>query len=136
MKVLIPVDGSDCARDMLKWAAETLDKRITHYHLVSVVTDPMIAEYEIRDSNRHLTQARELLEAHGCHVKSAVYIQGDDPAESICDYAEELNVDQVLMGSHGRSGMAKALLGSVSVRVLQRCSKPVFIYRNPQRKAS
>ena len=135
MKVLIPVDGSDCARDMLHWAAETLDKKNTQYYLLSVVADPLIAEYEIRDANRYLTQGRTFLEAYGCHVKDAVYIQGD-PAQSICDYADEMNVDQILIGSHGRGGIAKALLGSVSSQVMQCSDKPVFVYRGPQRKAS
>lgn len=132
MKILIPLDGSDSSVATLNWAASTLDKENTNYYLLSVVDDPMIAEYEIQDAVKILNKGKALLEEKGCKVKKAEYVQGS-PAESICNYADEMDMDQVLIGSHGRTGLAKIFLGSVSTSVLEHCNKPVFLYRNVER---
>ncbi len=133
MRILLPVDGSECAKSTLEWACKTLDKANTQYVLLSVVTDPMIAEYEIEDAIRILKEGRNYLESNGCRVEKAEYVVGD-PVESICKYAVEQDVDQILIGSHGRSGLPKLLLGSVSTGVLERSQVPVFVYRNIERK--
>ena len=133
MKVLIPIDGSDCSRDTIQWAINTLNKDQTEYYLLSVIADPMIAEYEIEDANKFLDEARGELESANCKVEKAEYLMGT-PAETICNYADEMDVDQVLIGSHGRTGLAKVFLGSVSTAVLEHCHKPVFLYRNVERK--
>lgn len=129
MKILIPLDGSDSSTSTLKWASKTLDKTATEYYLLSVVDDPMIAEYEIQDATKILEAGKALLEAAGCKVAKAEYVMGSPP-NRICDYADEMDVDQVLVGSHGRTGLAKVFLGSVSSAVLEHCNKPVFLFRN------
>lgn len=129
MKILIPIDGSESAIATMKWAANTLDKSNTTYYLLCVVDDPMIAEYEIKDALRILEDGKTLLEDAGCTVEKAEFVEGS-PANRICAYADDMNVDQVLIGSHGRSGLAKVFLGSVSSEVLERCNKPVFLFRN------
>lgn len=133
MKVLIPVDGSESAQATLEWAVHTLDKQNNRFVLLVVIADPMIAEYEVEDGAKVLHQARQYLEANGATVLKSEYVQGD-PVESICRYAEEEGMDQILIGSHGRSGVAKLLLGSVSEGVLERSKVPVFVYRNIQKK--
>ncbi len=131
-KVLIPTDGSDCSKATLNWAIKTLDKANTEYHLLAVITDPMIAEYEVEDAKKIMAEYKSTLEASGCTVADMEYVMGD-PAESICNYAKKQKMDQVLMGSHGRTGLAKVFLGSVSSAVMERCEVPVFLYRNVQR---
>lgn len=135
MKVLVPIDGSDCAKETLSWAARALDKQNTQYYLLYVVElGPGIAHdvYEVQDAQNFLQEGEELLKNQGCHVAKTNYVIGD-PAGVICRYADEVQVDQVLMGSHGRTGLAKLLLGSVSSQVLEKSSKPVFVYRNVTR---
>lgn len=51
------------------------------------------------------------------------------PARSIVAYAEEENVDYVVMGSHGRSGVSRVLLGSVAESVVRRAPCPVLVVR-------
>ena len=51
------------------------------------------------------------------------------PAEEICRFAREQNVDLIVIGSHGRSGFREALLGSVSHAVANQASCPVMIVR-------
>ena len=52
-----------------------------------------------------------------------------DPAEAICEEAVALDVDLVVTGTHGRSGLDRLLLGSVAERVVHACSKPTMVAR-------
>jgi nucleotide-binding universal stress UspA family protein len=54
-------------------------------------------------------------------------IDGGKPAETIVAAAERLNVDAISLGSHGRSGVSRALLGSVAEAVVRHARRPVLI---------
>jgi nucleotide-binding universal stress UspA family protein len=56
-------------------------------------------------------------------------IDGGEAAPAILQAAERLNVDAISMGSQGRSGVARALLGSVAEQVTRSARKPVLIVR-------
>ena len=56
-------------------------------------------------------------------------IEGGDPADVICDVAEHLGVDVVIVGSHGRTGLGRLFLGSVSEHVVRHASCPVLVVR-------
>jgi nucleotide-binding universal stress UspA family protein len=58
-------------------------------------------------------------------------IDGGKPAETIVTTAERLNVDAIALGSHGRGGLARAVLGSVAEYVVRRARRPVLVI--PQR---
>ncbi len=51
------------------------------------------------------------------------------PYEEIVRIANEKNVDLIVMGSHGRTGLGRVVVGSVAMRVLRRSTKPVLIVR-------
>lgn len=51
------------------------------------------------------------------------------PARTIVEYVEDHDVDHVVVGSHGRSGLSRTLLGSVAERVVRRSSVPVTVVR-------
>jgi nucleotide-binding universal stress UspA family protein len=55
-------------------------------------------------------------------------LQGD-PVETIADYAGEYGVDLVVMGTHGRGGVSRMLLGSVTERVVRTAPVPVLTVR-------
>ncbi len=137
MKVLIPIDGSDTSLRTLSWACELLDTSSTEFHLLHVVPkevpELVTPTYEIEDTLKMLKEAEKMVAGNGGKVGSAKYIEGE-PVHSICAYAKEINVDQILMGSHGRSGLMKVLLGSVSSGVLEKSETPVFIYKNLNKK--
>lgn len=128
MRVLIAVDGSQSSQQTLEWAASVLNHQSNSYCLLTVISEPMIAEYKLEDALKALEEAKAYLERQGCRVEKAEYMTGD-PVQRICQYADDEAMDQVLVGSHGRSGLGKVLLGSVSEGVLEQCQKPVFIYR-------
>jgi nucleotide-binding universal stress UspA family protein len=106
--------------------------KTSEYYLLSVIpTFPGIVhdEYEIVDVNRVLKQARHTLEEIGAKVIQSEYLLGD-ARERICEYARETGIDQIVIGSHGRSGLTRLFLGSVSEWVLEHAKCPVIIHRN------
>jgi nucleotide-binding universal stress UspA family protein len=60
-------------------------------------------------------------------------VDGGKPAETIVATAERLNVDAISLGSHGRGGVARALLGSVADAVVRHAKRPVLVVRAPVR---
>jgi nucleotide-binding universal stress UspA family protein len=52
-----------------------------------------------------------------------------DAAREIVDYAEANEIDQIVIGNHGRSGVSRVLLGSVGEKVVRRASMPVTVVR-------
>ena len=59
-------------------------------------------------------------------------VADDDVAEAISETAERLEVDAICLSSHGRSGISKAIAGSVAQRVLTESRRPLFVIRPPQ----
>lgn len=132
MRVLLPVDGSDCAEQTLNWVMSTFDKRQSEYYLlfvIPVLPDLNTVEYDIMDATTMLKRLKSDLERNGCQVARAEYVLGD-VVDQICKYAENIQADQIVIGSHGRTGLSKLLLGSVSIRVLEHCPCTVTIHRN------
>lgn len=135
MKILLPIDGSDCANHTLEWAASTFDKQNTQYFLlfvIPVLADLNTVEFDIVEANAMLRKSRNLLEGKGCMVISADYSLGDT-VDQITRYADEIEADQIVIGSHGRTGFAKLIMGSTSIRVLEHSHRPVTVHRNIER---
>lgn len=132
MKILLPIDGSDCSNETLAWAAETFDKRDTVYHLLFVIPvqpDLSAVDFDVVEATAMLRRSRLLLESQGCYVERAEYILGDVVTQ-ICQYAESIGADQIVLGSHGRTGLSKLLLGSTSIKVMEKSHCPITIHRN------
>lgn len=80
---------------------------------------------ELREEHRTLQHRADELRARGLDV-TALLIQGH-PVEKIVEEANRLGVGMIVMGSHGRSGLARLVLGSVSEGVMRRATCPVLI---------
>jgi len=59
-----------------------------------------------------------------------------EPATAIVDLAEEEGVDLIVMGTHGRRGVSRLLMGSIAEAVVRRAPCPVLTYKSPPAKAS
>ena len=136
MHLLVPMDESEPARAALEHALETFpDATITVLHVV----DPSIAMYggdtaynvertlEIEEERAEtlFERARELAGEHDVTVTTETI--GGPAARSIVEFADEHDVDGIIIGSHGRSGVSRVLLGSVAERVVRRATPPVTV---------
>ena len=140
--VLIPIDDSDRSTAALEFALEEYPSaRFTALHVIDPseiyaatgLETGSLSNYErIRDE--HETQAENLLETARRRAADAgveletEYVIGDI-SETIVDYVEDHSVDHVVVGSHGRTGASRILLGSIAELVARRSPVPVTIVR-------
>jgi nucleotide-binding universal stress UspA family protein len=121
MKILLAVDGSDYTKRMLAYLAtheEILGKAESFTALTVVPAIPSGATRVLEPVQRFAAQKGWPLQA--------VHRVGH-AGDVIAEMAESARYDLVVMGSHGHSGIAGAVLGSVATRVLARCGTPVLI---------
>lgn len=127
-RVLVPVDGSDNSWRALEHAVDHYDSAdVTVLHVIEPATD---SKRETKKKQR----AADLLErAKEIAADSETTVQTDtrtgEPAETIVEYATDSDVDVIVMGSRGRSGLSRLLLGSVAEYVVRRSPTPVAVIR-------
>ena len=80
------------------------------------------------NAQQALEKVNEIATVEGVNIETSIK-KGMVSAETIIDAAEELNVDLIVMGSHGRKGFKKWLLGSFAKDVLSQTTLPVFIVK-------
>jgi nucleotide-binding universal stress UspA family protein len=135
-RILLPTDGSEWAMAAARHAFAFAQLGDGTVHVLSVV-DLRHFEDELvgtrRDEGMSVAQqsaqaavdhAEQLAEEVGCRVRTSVR-QGI-PHTAIIDYATSHDIDLVTMGTHGRTGLQRFLLGSVAERVLREAPVPVF----------
>jgi len=86
-----------------------------------------IKKFHQDEAAKELKTAQEALDAAG--AKYATHIVVGDPAQSITRFAEENGVDQIVMGTHGRTGLAGVVMGSVATKTLHLSKVPVLVVR-------
>lgn len=142
-KILVPTDFSAHSIEAIRTAADIAaryDATITLVHAFTPVAYPLpegfvlltaaqMAELQT-DFDRLLACAKREAEAAGARRVSTVQLMGS-PEVEIAQYARDHAVDLIVMGTHGRTGIPHALLGSVAERVLRRASCPVLCVRAP-----
>ncbi len=82
------------------------------------------------DRKAHERELAALRDAHldGIEAELAV-VEDHAPARAICDYASGHGVDLIVVGSHGRGGMERWLIGSVAERVVRHANANVYVVR-------
>ena len=141
-KILVPVDFSACSERALHLAlglAETHQAQVVALHVVYLPT-PVYAGEATADyahlAERSAGSAEEalrdfLLKAEAPASVTAVNRMGE-PVQTILDEARELEADLIVMGTHGRSGVPRLFLGSVTDRVLRVSPVPVLTCREAE----
>ncbi|MDG5775024.1 universal stress protein [Haloarculaceae archaeon H-GB2-1] len=137
-RILVPTDGSasmdpvlDHARDL----ARIHDATVVALYVIdaSAFTDlPMETSYDtIRSMLREEgeTAMDEARASMGEEVTVETDVVEGSPASEITSYAVENGCDVIVMGTHGRGGIDRLLLGSVAERVIRRSSVPVLTVR-------
>jgi nucleotide-binding universal stress UspA family protein len=139
--VLCPVDLSSASPDVLRWAslfAETYHAKLEVLHADWLDYPPyflpsQVAEWGAEAKHHRgalnedlVTLARDSL---GTNVPHDITIVQAHPVEAILKHAEERHSDLIVMGSHGRSGVARMRLGSVAENVMREAATPTLVVR-------
>ena len=140
MKIMLAVDGSDHALkavDRLISHASRLRKspwvELVHVHRPLpdlpnrelVVSGAEVKRYYAEEGDACLRPAKEKLDKAGLRYHSKLLV-GPVP-ETLVEHAEREGCDMIFMGTHGRSGVTNALLGSVAAKVIRLSPVPVTV---------
>jgi len=138
-RYLVPVDGSSGASRALTYAigrAREAKAEVHVLHVVAPINYDELQLYEERSDiatirrqahNRILASAADELKAAA--VPCAAHLLDGHPGETIARFSESQNMDEIIMGSRGRSAMSSLLLGSVSGHVAHRARVPVTLVK-------
>lgn len=138
-RILVPLDASPQAKTAVSYAYEQFPgATVTLLHVISPARAsygaqaglPSFSEewYEEAEAAAEelFAEARESA-PEGVTVETTTEV--GQPARSIVEYADEHDIEQIVIGSHGRSGISRILLGSVAESVVRRASVPVTVVR-------
>lgn len=135
--ILVPIDFSPCSEHALDYACALAGKLGARIHVVNAIgttlpelsvalTDQMISR--IRHDNAaaidKLIQPRRALASFG-----EVAVVDDEARDAILKTARAVHADLIVIGTHGRRGLPRMLLGSVAEDVLRRAACPVLAVR-------
>ncbi|PSP85376.1 stress response protein [Halobacteriales archaeon QS_6_64_34] len=132
-RILVPTDGSPSMQSVVDHALELADVHDATLHGLYVVDTGSFATLPVETTWDGMT---EMLREEGQQaVSTFAEMTGDEPVETvvregnpsgeIVDYAERCDCDAIVMGTHGRGGIDRLLLGSVAERVVRAAPVPV-----------
>ncbi|KAM7270678.1 hypothetical protein ACFE04_029892 [Oxalis oulophora] len=149
-KILMPIDETEYSHYALDWALETLKDSIQHSEFIILSVQPvsdlksvyassfgpapneliaMMQETEKKFAQLILDKAEEICNQHG--VTAEILTELGDPEHVICEQVEKLNIDMLIIGSHGRGPIQRAFLGSVSYYCAHHAKCPVLVVKKP-----
>ncbi len=140
-KILCPIDYSKCSFNALRYAIEMAQKDSAVLYLMHVVDNhvldygglkfgaepnldiEMIAAFEKRLTNGIPEEVRN-------HIQVETLVKVGIPFEEILRVALNREVDLIVMGTHGRTGIANIVIGSVAGKVIEKAPCPVLCIRD------
>jgi nucleotide-binding universal stress UspA family protein len=132
-QILFPTDGSEPAAASLDYAAQIAEEHDGTLHILNVADTNQESLATIRgevvdvleqEGEQIVDEATARASERGISVVSEV-VQGS-PHDAIVEYSEEFAIDLIVMPTHGRSGLKRVLLGSVTERVINTADVPVI----------
>src|SRR5262245_62001834 len=131
-RILFPIDLNESTHRALTYAREIASRSPTEVYLLHIIPMPRLPLVQDEDSESRLRGDRQRLERMAqpllidgltvvCEVRSG------RPAREIVAYAREKDIHQISMTTHGRTGLAHAVLGSVAEQVIRHAPCPVLI---------
>jgi nucleotide-binding universal stress UspA family protein len=139
MKILMGIDDSKFSGDVLKaviaqFRPEHIEVRVLHVLQPSAATPPQMAPGYAPELDDEKKPAHELVERIATELRCGDFkvetaVEVGDIRERIIDCASDWGADLIIVGSHGRSGISRFLLGSVAEFVARHAKCSVEIVR-------
>jgi len=138
--ILVPTDGSKCSNKAVGFAGSLARKLSAKVHVLFAsetnyagpwyyyVLDDVVAD-KIRKKGKAIVDdtAQELRDLGVQHVEG--HLEEGHPGDLIVEMAKELGADLIVMGTHGRRGLERALMGSVAREVANTTSIPLVLVK-------
>ncbi len=137
--ILVPTDGSEGVEEALEHARSIAGKYDATVHVLYVVNTstysslPADSNWESivsaleEEGERSTSELAQRLEDDGIEVEREV--RDGVPHKEILEYSDEEDIDLVVMGTHGKTGIDRLLLGSVTEKVVRKSEAPVLTVR-------
>jgi nucleotide-binding universal stress UspA family protein len=138
--ILLPTDFSACADHALSHAIEVADRFQARLHILHVVNELDPDWYGITDAQERAVKLREQIKSEArerlqdlapdTYLDTRVSLQlSFDVADTIYEYVDEREIDLVVMGTHGRQGLDRLMLGNVANKIVRHAPCPVMTVR-------
>lgn len=143
--ILCPIDGSECALEALDVAAKLASEQNAALTICSVADPSQAAAMAFGDpamtgacldalDDEADAVVREAAAREAATIIAHTAALTGQPIPAIVEYAASNGCDLIVMGSHGRGGIQRALVGSVAEGVIRHASVPVLVIRWSQRR--
>jgi nucleotide-binding universal stress UspA family protein len=136
-RILFPTDGSEGANAALDHAIDHAVRYDAELHVLYVVEENLpvmeagqaqLLEALEAEGERAIDDARDRAKAEGVDSIRGT-VAGGSPYRGILEYVDDYDIDLVVMGTHGRRGVDRFLLGSVAEKVVRSADCPVLTVR-------
>ncbi|HEY7308620.1 MAG TPA: universal stress protein [Gemmataceae bacterium] len=144
-RILVPTDFSKSSSNALVYGAEFARRFGAEVHLLHVVQDlalfipeavmlapPMMPPIEQFVSAARAALERAVRDLNMTDVRIVPEVAEGTPFEEIVRFARDKEIDLIVMGTHGHTGLAHLFLGSVAEKVVRRAPCPVLTVRHPE----
>jgi nucleotide-binding universal stress UspA family protein len=153
-KILVPLDGSRFSSQALRYATDVAQRFSADVTLIQVIlpktlvpstldTEPVVespAAIEIAmqtalmEEKKKITGAKRYLsgKVRGMKskgIKASYKVVVGDPARTIMSFSKKEHIDLIVMTTHGKTGLRRAIMGSVADAVIRESGKPVLVIR-------
>ena len=127
--ILVPTDGSDCAQAAVGYAVDLATRYEARVHALCVVDSRTLEnapQYDQLKKERKKVAEGTCNAISGSGVLVEQAVRTGVPHEAILRYTTDQDIDLIVMGTHGRTGVARYLLGSVTEKVVRLSDVPVL----------
>ncbi|WP_254546797.1 universal stress protein [Halomarina pelagica] len=145
-RILVPTDGSDAARPAVEMALGLARTHDATLHVLFIVDQPVSVSgtaegfsgldnlLNALEEQGHRTTDAIADRAREGDVETETAVRRGNPHEDILAYANDHGIDLIVMGTHGRTGVKRALWGSVTEDVVRHSEIPVLtVHREPEK---
>lgn len=141
-RILVPLDGSELGQAALPYAEMLTLKTGAALDLLHIISPPGAIEASLltgpdwikliqvlqKAGEEYLKEVIQQLAERG--IKATYEVMTGEPADKIVQYAEEKKASLIAMSTHGRTGLARWVMGSVADKVVHGASMPVWLVRS------
>jgi len=141
--ILCPVDFSDASHKSVRYAREFAAAMGASIYLLNVVEPrPMAVDITLNyvpleedlEIAAHEDLEVILKELHALGLTASSSVELGNPAEVILEKAAEADINLVIMGSHGKKGLSRLIMGSVAETVVRKANCPVLIVKAEEKE--
>lgn len=143
MKIVLAMDGSKCSKAALAFVRRNMTPAVSQVTVVSAVFPMVLAQpdvyvgsaaaaEELMEEERRAYQ--ELASHAATELRDAGYpteerVVAGDPRDVILKVAQDVGAELIVLGSHGRTGLAKLMMGSVATHVVTHARQSVLVVK-------